>query len=135
MAVRQRCVDVFIFMEAADFPKIRSASEHGAEEVLTAVLSDPTLTNAVMVKYDAARALAYNLKSKAPAKAADVLLDMLTNEKLQIYRGTDATVTSVGSEGTSGATQQNQRPRRRRPLHGRSGSRRDGLQGQAGRCH
>jgi HEAT repeat protein len=109
VALRQRCVDVFIFMDAADFPKIRSASGRSAEEVLTAVLSDPTLETAVMVKYDAARALAYNLREKAPDKAADMLLHMLTNEKLMIYKGTDATVTSVGSEGTSGATQQNQR--------------------------
>ncbi len=109
LGMRQRCIDVFIFMEAADFPKIRSANGRSAEEVLTAVLSDRSADASPIVKYDAARALALNLRDKAPEKAADLLLEMLTNDNLKIYGGTDATVTSIGSEGTTGTTQQNPR--------------------------
>jgi HEAT repeat protein len=108
-AVRQRCIDVFFFVEPGDFPGMKNSSGRSAEDVLTDVLSDPTLKDIPVVKYDAARALAYNLRDRAPDKTADVLLEMIANEKLLVYKGTDATVTSVGSEGSSGNTRQDQR--------------------------
>ena len=106
--VRQRCVDVFIFIDAKDFPAVRSTTGRSAEEVLTAVLHEGPITQAQNVKYDAARALAHNLHEKAPNKAIEVLLHMLNNDDLKIYVGTEAKVTNVGAEGTSGTTRQDE---------------------------
>ena len=91
-------------MKAEDFPEIRNTNGRTAEEVLTALLSDETLQQHLLVRYDAARVLAVNLRDKAPAKAVDVLLHMLTNKELKIYHGTDASVTNIGAEGTKGAS-------------------------------
>ena len=107
--VRQRCVDVFIFMDPKDFPNVRSTTGRSAEETLTAVLHDGPISQAQNVKYDAARALAHNLQEKAPDKAIEVLLHMLNNDDLKIYIGTDAKVTNVGAEGKRGETRQDER--------------------------
>ncbi len=103
-ALLQRSVDVFLNMEPADFPKIRSSKDRSAEDVLTAVLSDSRLAGNPRVRYNAARALAINLRERTPDKAIAVLLNMLKDKDLLVYKGTTATVTSVGTEGSSGTT-------------------------------
>jgi HEAT repeat protein len=67
---------------------------------LTRVLGE-TGDESTMVRYDAARCLALRMGPRAPAKAVDVLLDMLRDQRLRVYIGTDAKV-SGGGEGQSG---------------------------------
>ena len=106
LAVRHRCIGVFILMDPDFFQQLRSTSGRSAADVLTATLSDPALDKAPLVRYDAARALAFNLRDQAPDKAVEVLLHMLNNVDLVLYKGTEATVTGVGREGSSGNTNQ-----------------------------
>ncbi len=110
VGVRHRCIWVFLNMDPKRFPEIDSASDRrSAEQVLTTVLSDGSLDSAPVVRYDAARALAFNLGERAPKKAADELLHMLSNDKLYVYQGTEARVTTVGREGDPGTTRSDER--------------------------
>jgi HEAT repeat protein len=68
-----------------------------ARTILTKVL-DERAPDQIMVRYNAARLLAYVLRDKAPDRAVDVLLDMLQNTRLQIFEKVDASVTGAGTE-------------------------------------
>ncbi len=91
--IRQRCI--WCFFNVDQLPK-------DAIDVFTAIL-DEKGDDTVMVRYDAARILATRLGEEAPDKAADWLLDMLRNERLNIYYGTNTNVNSGGSEAASGS--------------------------------
>jgi HEAT repeat protein len=91
-SMRQRCIWCF-FNRSQPLPP-------DAMTTLGNIL-DETEDASLMVRYDAARTLAKYLKDKTPDKAADVLLQMLRDERLQVYKKTDANV-SGGVEGSSG---------------------------------
>jgi HEAT repeat protein len=93
--VRHRCV--WAIFGVRDLEKAR----------LDGVLSDmlkETDRPGLVVRYDAARVLAFCLKERAPDLAADVLLHMLRNKDLLIYRGSGATVEGTPGEDTRGET-------------------------------
>jgi HEAT repeat protein len=93
--VRQRCLWALFDVQELDKYKITP--------VLTATL-DETTPDSLLLRYDAARVLALRLESRAPDKTADVLLDMLTDAKLQQFKGTNTNSTGVGSEGSAKTT-------------------------------
>jgi HEAT repeat protein len=82
------------------FFTVRELKEVGAEKVLAAVLEEKG--DPAVVRYDAARVLAFHLGENAPAKGAEVLLDMLNNKKLFVYEGTRTNVSSGGTEQPGG---------------------------------
>jgi HEAT repeat protein len=87
--VRQRCVWALFNLE--------ELAKYGADKVLADVLEEKA-EDTRLVRYDAARALAFALEGRAPDRVADVLLEMLQNTRLQVYSGTDANVEGAGSE-------------------------------------
>jgi HEAT repeat protein len=91
--VRQRCVWALFHL-----PDLKTA---GAQQALVELLDD-TAPSLKLARYDAARALAAKLEDKAPDKVADVLLDMLHNKDLLVFRSTDAKASGAGSESSSG---------------------------------
>jgi HEAT repeat protein len=91
--VRHRSVFSIIQME--------DLSQGGADKVLTKVLDETSMENAV-VRYDAARILAHALQEKAPDKTADVLLELLKDKTLVIYNRTDAKVEGADNEANRG---------------------------------
>jgi HEAT repeat protein len=94
--VRQKCVwALFGIKEPDDFRRL------GADTALAKLL-DQKGEEMALVRYDAARKLAQILGGDAPDKTADVLLEMLNNEKLQVYNRTDATVQGAGTEAGAG---------------------------------
>jgi HEAT repeat protein len=64
--------------------------------------------NQVIVRYDAARALAFRLKDKTPSSAVSVLLEMLQDKGLRLYTGSASTL-QTGDErsGSSTAVKEN----------------------------
>ncbi len=94
--VRQRCVWGLF--------QLRDLERFGADKVLAAVLEEKgeTLETGALVRYDSARCLAFHLRARAPARTADVLLQMLRNRDLLVYNRTDAKVEGAGSEATRG---------------------------------
>jgi HEAT repeat protein len=91
--VRQRAVDALFYV-----PDLEA---HGIVRAFEAVLAEKDI-NHVMVRYDAARCLANRLRDKAPEKAVDVLLEMLNDEHLKIYKGAGTDVTGSSVEGAKG---------------------------------
>ncbi len=91
--VRQRCVFALVEM--------RDISQGGVDKVLTKVLDEKSEDHA-LVRYDAARILANTLEDRAPAKTADVLLEMLKNDTLIVYNRTDAKVEGADNEANRG---------------------------------
>jgi HEAT repeat protein len=91
--VRHRCV--WGLFSLTDLERFK------AVEPLTAVLSE-TADEAADVRYDSARVLAFNLRANTPDKAVDILLDMLNNPRLKVYKGTDASVSGIGTENRGG---------------------------------
>ncbi|MHB1421701.1 MAG: HEAT repeat domain-containing protein [Gemmataceae bacterium] len=92
---RQKCVWALFGMEEPEF------KGSAAEKLLTKVL-DESGEKMALVRYDAARKLANALRDEAPDKTADVLLEMYRNTSLKEYKGTEAKVTGVGTEASSG---------------------------------
>jgi HEAT repeat protein len=86
--VRHRCVWVFFY--------VPNLEEAGADKVLTKIL-DETGDRTRFMRYDAARALAFNMRERAPDQAAAVLLKML-GDKVSIYSGTGTGGTNTGGE-------------------------------------
>jgi HEAT repeat protein len=95
--VRQKCL--WSLFDVQDLEKFKITP------VLTGLL-DETGDETLLIRYDAARVLALRLEDRAPDKTVDVLLDMLTNRKLQQFKGTSTNTTGVGTEG-SGKTSVN----------------------------
>ncbi len=94
--VRQKCVwSLFRMNNVEEFKR------SGAEKTLTKVLDDQS-EKMTLVRYDAARKLAYMLGADAPDKTVDVLLNMLNNKRLNVYNRTDAKVEGTGNEATAG---------------------------------
>jgi HEAT repeat protein len=93
--VRQRCVWALF--------KVDDIKVNGAKDVLEKVLAE-TGDNGLLVRYDAARVLANKLGPDAPDRTVDVLIDMLTNRKLRVFKGTDAKVEGAGNEASRGKT-------------------------------
>jgi HEAT repeat protein len=91
--VRQRAVDALFYV-----PDLEA---HGIVRAFEAVLEEKDV-NQAMVRYDAARCLANRLRDKAPDKAVDVLLEMLKDEHLKIYKGAGTDVTGSSVEGAKG---------------------------------
>src|SRR5262249_4672014 len=76
-----------------------------AVRALTATLDETDRTDyAPMVRYDAARLLANRLRERAPDKAADVLLEMLADDRLGVFDKTDIKG-GVGGEARTGTTE------------------------------
>ena len=72
--------------------------------VFTALLDETEGTTSA-VRDEAAYALAFHLRDKAPDKTIDVLLDMLTDPKLILFNGNQTKVSGVGAEGNTGKSE------------------------------
>ncbi|HVS37798.1 MAG TPA: HEAT repeat domain-containing protein, partial [Gemmataceae bacterium] len=97
--VRMRCLFALFDVEDLDRYKITP--------VLTALLDDTGQETAVL-RWDAARLLAFRLRERAPDKTADVLLQLLRAQGVVEFKGVDAKTNGVGSEGAGGKTTVNQ---------------------------
>jgi HEAT repeat protein len=93
--VRQRCVWALFNLKELD--------KYELTRVLASTLEE-TDDDSLMVRYDSARVLAYALEDKAPDKTCDVLLHMITNDKLRIFNKTDANVEGTGNEASGGSS-------------------------------
>ncbi len=93
--VRQRLAMSFQFVPPRDFDK--TGVTQGLEKVL-----DETDRQQLVVRYDCARVLAFVLQARAPAKAVEVLVDMLNNPGLREYKGTDSTLKKGDESSRSG---------------------------------
>ena len=71
------------------------------KKALTGVLEE-TSDAGLMVRYDAARYLAFSLKEKAPDRTTDVLIHMLGNNMLKVFYGSGTTVDGIGDEAKKG---------------------------------
>jgi HEAT repeat protein len=93
--VRHRCVFSLSMMDKPEF------TESGAKRVLTKVLDerDPDMA---LVRFTAAYKLAHTFQDEAPERTPDVLLEMLQDTRLKIYKGTDAQVEGAGTEAGGG---------------------------------
>jgi HEAT repeat protein len=91
--VRQRCIWALFGLQEIE--------RVGADRVLEAVLEEKAVES-TLVRYDAARLLAYQLRDRAPDRTVDVLLHMLGNTELLVFNRTDAQVTGAGTESSRG---------------------------------
>jgi HEAT repeat protein len=82
--VRQRAVYVLVNVQNKELLR-------GIYPALEAALGE-TDPRSLMVRYDAARALAARLGPDAPPKAIDVLLQMIKDPNLRVYHGSDSTL-------------------------------------------
>jgi HEAT repeat protein len=95
--VRHRCI--WALFNVADLEK------HDLVKPLTDLLDEKDdSTQFQLLRYDGARVLARSLKDKAPDRAVEVLLHMLTNKELQVFRKTDASIQGAGNEGGGGTS-------------------------------
>jgi HEAT repeat protein len=81
---------------------LREFEKMGLTKELEKVL-DETAPESVLVRYDAARALAHVLTDRAPPKAVEVLVANLYDKRLKVHQGTDATV-KKGDESVKSGT-------------------------------
>ncbi len=93
--VRQRCIWALF--------NVRDLDKYDLTRVLTNVL-DETDDASLMVRYDSARVLAFALEDRAPDKTCDVLLHMITNNKLRVFNKTDANIEGTGNEAGGGSS-------------------------------
>jgi serine/threonine protein kinase/HEAT repeat protein len=94
--VRQRCV-----WASFAVPDLES---HDLRKVLIAVLDEKT-PDSTLVRYDAARLLAYKLREDAPDRVGDVLLEMLENRTLKVFLRSEVRVSDPGAKADAGQTQ------------------------------
>ncbi len=76
--------------------------DYGVLDPLLAIVrekKDPALK---ILRYDAARMLAYKLQNEAPAVVVDVLEEMINDDNITVYTPSDTRVTSGSSETTGG---------------------------------
>jgi HEAT repeat protein len=95
--VRHRCVWATFNMT------VEAMERFDLIKVLSGVLEE-TSPDTQLVRYDAARWLAFSLKDKAPDKVCDVLLEMIENKDLLVFKGSDTSITSTGDESKSGGS-------------------------------
>jgi HEAT repeat protein len=81
--------------------QVRDLEASKAVDTLAAVLEE-TDDEGAMVRYDAARVLAERLQGRAPARTVDVLLQMLNDKRIRIYKGSGTDVTGSSVEGSGG---------------------------------
>lgn len=94
--VRQKCV--WSLFELRDDEVFKRS---GAQDLLTKLLDDKS-KGMTLVRYDAARKLANQLREDAPDKTVDVLLEMLKSKGLNVYNSTNARVQATGNEASGG---------------------------------
>ncbi len=92
MKIRGTCIDVLF--------KVKDINNHGAAEVLTAVLNE-TAADKVGLRCEAARVLAFHLKEKVPDRVLPVLLEALKSPDFLLYRGANTQVGGVGEARTT----------------------------------
>jgi HEAT repeat protein len=90
--VRQNAVFAFLYKDG-------SRNVRGLPEAVSRVLKDPSKS----LRYTAARQLAYTQRQEVTDAVIEVLEEMLNDENLRIYRGTN-TIVQAGTEGTTGGT-------------------------------
>ncbi len=91
---------------ASLFVNVLELENFGADRVLEKVL-DETDPKSLLVRYNAARALAFTKRDKAPPKAALVLVQMMQDEKMRVQTGTASTGTGgLGETGRGGSQTQ-----------------------------
>src|SRR5262249_1267093 len=95
--VRHRCVWATFNMRLEDFERFDLV------KVLSGVLEE-TSPDTRLLRYDSARKLANLLKSGAPDKVCDVLLEMIDNNDLKVFKGSDAAITGTPDESKGGAS-------------------------------
>jgi HEAT repeat protein len=95
--VRQRCVWTLYNTNEEALIK------HDLVKVLEGVLSE-TGDAIKMLRYESARVLAHKLHERAPDKACEVLVAMIQDESLRIFKGTSADVESTPDESKGGST-------------------------------
>lgn len=95
-SVRHRCVWALLNVGEPELKKYELV------EPLTKVLDEPG-DDRRLVRYDSARVLAYGLRDGAPDKAIDALLQMLTDDNLKIFEGSEAEVKG-GDESKAGGS-------------------------------
>jgi HEAT repeat protein len=81
----------------------RDIDKFGLTPVLTGVL-DEKGDETLLVRYDAARLLAWALRERAPDRTCDVLLHMINNRELRVFHGSGAAIEGIGNEGTGGTS-------------------------------
>ena len=81
--------------------RVKDIEDSGAAKALEAVLSEKS-REMLVVRYEAARYLAYRLGAKTPKKAIDILVEMMSDSDIKIYTRTDTKVQSSGAETTGG---------------------------------
>jgi HEAT repeat protein len=96
-AVGQRCVWALFDTDEEQLTR------HDLIKVLAKVL-DETTEGARIFRCDVARLLAFTLHDKAPDKVSDLLLAMLKDESLKVFKKTDADIDSTPDESRGGST-------------------------------
>lgn len=91
--VRQQCVEALL--------RCRDLDRLGLTAVLAGVLQE-TAEESRMVRYDAARVLAWSLGERAPDRTAEVLLDMLGNPMLRVFYGSGTAISGLPNEEKGG---------------------------------
>jgi hypothetical protein len=81
---------------------------HGLVEVLVTVLGETT-ADTRLVRFDAARGLAYSMRDEAPDKVCDLLLEMISTSSLKVFKGTDTAITGTGDESKAGGSKVSER--------------------------
>ncbi len=101
--VRQRCVwSLFQFRQLRDDAQKKLLQD--ARPILSGVLEEKS-DDHTLVRYDAARLLAFAYNENAPDRTIDVLMEMLTNKTLRVFNKTDARVVGAGNEATGGQSE------------------------------
>jgi HEAT repeat protein len=95
--VRHRCVWATFNMRLEDFERFELV------KVLSGVLEE-TSRDTQLLRYDSARKLAHLLESRAPDKVCDVLLEMIENSDLKVFKGSDAAIKGTPDESKGGAS-------------------------------
>jgi HEAT repeat protein len=98
--VRKQCV-ISMFRITRSLDASQELKRLGADRVLAQVL-DETSPQMADVRYDAARLLAFAMGERAPGRTADVLLEMLNDKTLLIYKGREARVEGGATEVSRG---------------------------------
>jgi HEAT repeat protein len=81
LLVRSFCV--FAVQAIPDLNRLR------LRKILTAVIEETSPTT-ILVRWNAARLLAYRLRDDAPDRAIDLLLDLLQNKTVKVFLGSEA---------------------------------------------
>jgi HEAT repeat protein len=95
--VRHRCVWATFYMNK------EALERYDLVKVLSGVL-DETSPDAKLLRFDSARKLAHTLSASAPDKVCDVLLEMIDDTGLKVFKGSDTAITSTTDESKGGGS-------------------------------